>query len=93
MTFLMPHTSHEASQLARIVNKVSELSIALTHFAPNTTRLTSWPSLVTERETRNAESVTVESRRCWKSGFVIVGSVTWKVLCHGTEIIPYFYLD
>ena len=41
MTFLVPRTSHEVSQLARIVNKASELSIALTRFAPNSPRLAS----------------------------------------------------
>ena len=35
MTFLVPCMSHEASQLARIVNEASELSIALTRLEPN----------------------------------------------------------
>ena len=41
MTFLVPRTSHEVSQLARIVNEANELSIALTRLAPNLLRLAS----------------------------------------------------
>ena len=44
-TFLMLRMSHEASQLARIVNEASVLSITLTHLAPNSPCLASWPSL------------------------------------------------
>ena len=35
VSFLVPCTSHEASQSACIVNEASELSIALTRLAPN----------------------------------------------------------
>ena len=38
-SFLVPRTSHEASQPVRIVNEASELSIAQTRLAPNSPRL------------------------------------------------------
>jgi len=67
VTFLVPHTSYEVSQLARIVNEASELSIALTHLMSNSpclalSRLVAISGCITRERWLNEEDVRTEDK-------------------------------